>query len=96
MRRSRSAAAASSCRGCGAWTVDGHELPSFAYAAARDPLDARTLEAIAIGVTTHKYRRAFDPLPAGIGERAVSKSSVSRRFVALTSAQLTTWLAQSL
>jgi len=76
-------------------SVDGHELelPSFAYAARRDPLDARTLEAIAIGVTTRKYRRALDPLPAGIGERAVSKSSVSRRFVALTSAQLTAWLA---
>src|SRR5439155_899182 len=59
-------------------------------------LDARTLEAIAIGVTTRKYRRALDPLPAGIGERAVSKSSVSRRFVALTSAQLTAWLAQPL
>ena len=79
-------------------SVDGHELdlPSFAYAAGRDPLDARTLEAIAIGVTTRKYRRALDPLPAGIHERAVSKSSVSRRFVALTSAQLTTWLAQPL
>jgi putative transposase len=79
-------------------SVDGHELglPSFAYAAARDPLDARTLEAIAIGVTTRKYHRALDPLPAGIGERAVAKSSVSRRFVALTSARLTTWLAQAL
>src|SRR5438034_5699948 len=79
-------------------SVDGHELelPSFAYAARRDPLDARTLEAIAIGVTTRKYRRALDPLPAGVGERAVSRSSVSRRFVALTSAQLTTWLAQHL
>src|SRR5579871_1030668 len=79
-------------------SVDGHELdlPSFAYAAHRDPLDARTLEAIAIGVTTRKYRRALDPLPAGRGERAVSKSSVSRRFVALTSAQLATWLARPL
>ena len=79
-------------------SLDGHELPlpSFAYAAGRDPLDARTLEAIALGVTTRKYHRALDPLPAGIGERAVSKSSVSRRFVALTSAQLTTWLAQPL
>jgi len=69
-------------------SVDGHEveLPSFAYAARRDPL----------GVTTRKYRRALDPLPAGVGERTVSKSSVSRRFVALTSAQLTTWLAQPL
>src|SRR5437773_5224093 len=36
--------------------VDGDELelPSFAYAAHRDPLDARTLEAIAVGVTTRK------------------------------------------
>jgi putative transposase len=79
-------------------SVDGHELtlPSFAYAAHRDPLDAHTLEAIAIGVTTRKYRRALDPLPAGRRERAVSKSSVSRRFVALTSAQLATWLARPL
>ena len=71
-------------------------LPSFAYARGRDPLDARTLEAIAIGVTTRKYRRALDPLPVGTRERAVAKSSVSRRFVALTKARLTTWLAQSL
>jgi putative transposase len=79
-------------------SIDGHELalPSFTYAAGRDPLDARTLEAIAIGVTTRKYRRALDPLPAGTRERAVSKSSVSRRFVALTSAQLATWLARPL
>jgi len=79
-------------------SIDGHELalPSFSYAAGRDPLDARTLEAIAIGVTTRKYRRALDPLPAGTRERAVSKSSVSRRFVALTSAQLATWLARPL
>ena len=79
-------------------SVDGHELalPSFTYAAGRDPLDARTLEAIAIGVTTRKYRRALDPLPPGARERAVSKSSVSRRFVALTSAQLATRLARPL
>jgi putative transposase len=79
-------------------SLDGQELelPSFAYAAGRDPLDARTLEAIAIGVTTRKYHRALDPLPEGIRERAVAKSSVSRRFVALTSARLTAWLAQPL
>jgi transposase-like protein len=79
-------------------SVEGHELalPSFMYAAGRDPLDARTLEAIAIGITTRKYHRALDPPPIGTRERAVSKSSVSRRFVALTSAQLTTWLARPL
>ena len=79
-------------------SIDGHELalPSFTYAAGRDPLDARTLEAIAIGVTTRQYHRALDPLPLGTRGRAVSKSSVSRRFVALTSAQLTTWLSRPL
>ena len=71
-------------------TLAGEELtlPSFAYASAHDPLDARTLEAIAVGVTTRKYPRALDPLPADRAERAVSKSAVSRRFVALTEARL--------
>jgi transposase-like protein len=79
-------------------SIDGHELarPSRADAAPRDPLAARTLEAIALGVTTRTYRRALDPLPAGRGARAVSKSSVSRRFVALPSAHRTTWLARPL
>lgn len=78
--------------------VTGGELtlPSFAYASARDPLDARTLEAIAVGVTTRKYARTLDPLRPEVPERAVSKSAVSRRFVALTSARLTTWLATPL
>src|SRR5439155_22582117 len=47
-------------------SVDGHELelPTFAYSARRDPRDARPLQAIAIGVTTRKYPRPLDPLPA--------------------------------
>jgi putative transposase len=79
-------------------SIEGHELalPSFTYAAGRDPLNARTLEAIAIGVTTRKYRRALDPLPVGTRERAVAKSSVSRRFVALTTTQLASWLTRPL
>jgi transposase-like protein len=79
-------------------SVMGEELtlPSFAYASARDPLDAHTLEAIAVGVTTRKYPRTLEPLRADVTERAVSKSAVSRRFVALTSARLTTWLATPL
>jgi putative transposase len=78
--------------------VTGEELtlPSFAYASAHDPLDAHTLEAIAVGVTTRQYARTLDPLPAAVTERAISKSAVSRRFVALTSARLTAWLATPL
>jgi putative transposase len=79
-------------------SVRGEELtlPSFACAAARDPLNARTLEAIAIGVATRKYQRSLDPLPVGLREPSVSKSAVSRRFVALSAARLTAWLAQPL
>jgi len=79
-------------------SVDGAELvlPSFAYAAGRDPLDAHTLNALAVGVATRAYQRTLDPLPTGRTEHAVAKSSVSRRFVALTRARLTTWLAQPL
>jgi transposase-like protein len=79
-------------------SVDGAELvlPSFAYAANRDPLDVHTLNALAVGVSTRAYQRTLDPLPAGRTEHAVAKSSISRRFVALTQARLTTWLAQPL
>jgi putative transposase len=79
-------------------SVSGEELalPTFTYASARDPLDAHTLEAIAVGVSPREYARTLDPLPASVPERATSKSAVSRRFVALTTAQLTTWLATPL
>ena len=40
------------------------ELPSYLWAADQDPLDRRTMEAIASGVATRKYPRVLDPLPA--------------------------------
>jgi transposase-like protein len=72
----------------------GHEmeLSSFAFAASRDPLDHHTLEAVACGVSTRKYARSLDALPGGIEERSVSRTSVSRRYVAMTTKQMTTWL----
>ena len=79
-------------------SVEGKELrlPSFQFAASRDPLDARTLEAIAIGVSTRKYARSLDALPEGETERSVARSSVSRRFVAMSARMLTRWLSQPL
>jgi transposase-like protein len=76
----------------------GHELelPSFAFASQRDPLDRRTLEAIAVGVSTRNYVRSLEELPAGEKERSVSKSAVSRRFVALSARQLGEWLSRPL
>jgi transposase-like protein len=72
------------------------ELPSFSFAAARDPLDTRTLEAIASGVSTRKYRRILERLSPEASERSVSKSSVSRRFVALGQKQMAQWLSAPL
>jgi transposase-like protein len=71
-------------------------LPSFEWAAHRDPLDAATLAAVAAGVSTRRYRTTLDPLPANEAASAVSKSAVSRRFVAMSSERLEQWLASRL
>tara|TARA_B100000809_G_scaffold98436_1_gene96942 strand:- start:35 stop:997 length:963 start_codon:yes stop_codon:yes gene_type:complete len=67
-------------------------LPSFAFAAHRDPLDAQTVTAVACGISTRKYARSLDSLPDEVSERSTSKSAVSRRYVALTTTPLTAWL----
>ena len=66
-------------------------LPSFTAAAARDPLDCHTLEAIASGVSMRRYARSLDPLPPGEREHGTNRNAVSRRFVALTEAKLGAW-----
>lgn len=71
-------------------------LPTFAWAAHTDPLDRATLSAIAAGVSTRRYERTLDPLPVDEVQSAASKSAVSRRFVALSSAQLADWLSRRL
>ena len=53
-------------------------LASFQWAAATDALEAHTLEAIAAGVSTRRYARTLDPVPAEVSERATSRSAVSR------------------
>ena len=72
------------------------ELPSFAFAAKRDPLDRHALNAVACGISSRKYARSLDPLPDEMEERSTSKSSVSRRYVAMTAKQMTFWLTAPL
>jgi len=71
-------------------------LPSFTAAAARDPLDRHTLEAIASGVSMRRYGRSLDPLPPAERECGTKRSAVSRRFVALTEAKLGAWFTAPL
>lgn len=81
-----------------AWSCEQEELalPSFAFAANRDPLDRHTMEAIACGVSTRKYGRSLERLSEGQEERSTSKSAVSRRFVALSQKQMRAWLSTPL
>lgn len=76
--------------------VAGEELSlaSFGWAAARDPLNEATLSAIAAGVSTRRYATTLDALPARDAQCSVSRSAVSRRFVALSAKRLTEWLSR--
>jgi transposase-like protein len=73
--------------------ADGREvpLPTFQVLAAVDPLNRRVVEQMLIGVATRRYARSLEPVPADVVSRGTSKSSVSRRFVAKTTAQLAAW-----
>lgn len=75
-------------------TSDGAEvsLPTFLWAANRDPLDRATMSAVSAGVSMRGYESTLDPLPPGVDDRSTAKSSVSRRFVAMSTAKLKQWL----
>ena len=71
-------------------------LSSYAWAAQADPLNAPTLAAIGAGVSTRGYLSTLDCLPAGEAQGSVSKSAVSRRFVALSAERLSEWIGRRL
>lgn len=71
-------------------------LPSYQQFQHEDPLDDRALEQMLVGVSTRKYRRSLEPVIEGIDEKSISKSEVSRRFVAMTQAQMDGLLSKSL
>jgi transposase-like protein len=66
-------------------------LPTFQIMAREDPLNRRVVEQMLVGVATRQYARSLEPLPSTMATRGVSKSAVSRRFVAKTAAQLNAW-----
>jgi len=73
--------------------AEGREvpLPTFQTVAQADPLNRRVVEQMLMGVATRHYARSLESVPAGVVSRGTSKSSVSRRFVAKTTAQLRAW-----
>jgi putative transposase len=71
-------------------------LPTFQTMANEDPLNRRVVEQMLLGVATRQYARSLDPLPVPMVSRGISKSAVSRRFVAKTAAQLAAWRSTAL
>jgi len=72
------------------------KLPSWRQWSARDPLEERALEQMVLGVSTRRYARSLEPLPAGIAARGVSKSAVSERFVYGTERKLAELMSREL
>lgn len=72
------------------------DLPTFAWAAAGDPLDEATMAAIAAGVSMRRYGSTLEPLPKSEKALSTSKSATSRRFVALSEEQLAQWVSRPL
>lgn len=78
--------------------VNGHEvkLPSWELFSSEDPLNERAVEQMLVGVSTRKYARSLEAVPAELCAHGTSKSAVSRRFVAATEAQMGEWLGRDL
>jgi len=71
-------------------------LPSWEQFADTDPLDARTVEQLVVGVSTRGYRRSVDELPGELAPHGTSKSAASRRFVDSTKRRLADWASRDL
>ncbi len=79
-------------------SADGGEvtLPTWQDVTREDPLEERAVEQMLVGVSTRKYARSLEPLPPGVDQLAVSRSSVSRRFVARTAEKVEAFLSRPL
>ncbi|MEM9862874.1 MAG: transposase, partial [Myxococcota bacterium] len=64
------------------------QLPTWEEFKNQDPLCERALEQMMIGVSTRKYDRSLEGIGEAAKSRGTSRSAVSRRFKAMTEAQL--------
>jgi transposase-like protein len=67
------------------------DLPTFRTLADTDLLNRRVLEQMLVGVATRQYARSLEPISSEVPSRGTSTSTVSRRFIAQTTAQLEAW-----
>jgi transposase-like protein len=72
-------------------------LPTWEWVTQEDPLERRAMQQMLVGVSTRGYASSLEPPPPGIDESlSVSRSSVSRRFVAQTKARVEEFLSRPL
>jgi len=71
-------------------------LPSMEALREGDPLSARVMEQIAVGVSTRGYDRSLEPLAAGIDGRGTSKSNASRALIDATTEKLAAFVSRRL
>jgi len=78
--------------------TDGREatLPAVAAFRARDPLSARMMQQLLVGVSTRNYEASLEPRPADRRTRGSSKSAVSRALVRRTRQRLQEQLTRRL
>ena len=71
-------------------------LPAVAAFRGRDPLTARVLEQILLGVSTRGYAASLEAGPVGVPSRGTSRSAVSRTLIWRTRQQVATQLSRRL
>lgn len=71
-------------------------LPSWRAFSHEDPLEARAMEQMVLGVATRRYARSLEPMPETHEDYGKSKSAVSRRFKAATMKELQSFLSRDL
>jgi transposase-like protein len=71
-------------------------LPSVEAFERQDPLPARVVEQILLGVSTRGYQRSLEAAPRGVSSRGTSKSAASRRLVKATREKLAAELGRRL
>jgi len=79
-------------------SVDGGEmeLPHWRHFSQEDPLDERVQKQILMGISTRDYRDSLERLPVPLQETSISRSNVSRRFVARTTRAVEAFLSRPL
>jgi len=72
------------------------QLPSLAQFRGADPVPAKVLNQILLGVSTRGYQHSLDPTPAGIAARGASKSAASRHLITRVTEKLRNLLTRRL